>query len=198
MNIIQIAGHLGADAETRFTPGGLKVTTLRVAAKTRRRGKKDQNNQSGGEQGQGQGEEGRGDDDTMWWRVTIWGDRFDKMLPYLKKGSGVIVMGEMHKPELWTNRDGQQQISLELTADIIKFSPFGRSGGDRQEGGGSAGQSYGQPQQSHGNSNYGQQQSNFGVEEFSSGQRNAPFAGGGSLYGQNTKSSNSVEEDPPF
>lgn len=105
MNLVQIAGHLGADAETRFTPSGQKVTNLRVAANSRRNNK----------------------DETVWWRVTIWGDRFDKLLPYLKKGSAVIIVGEMSKPEIYTDKDGNPQVTLNVTAEMIKFSPFGKN-----------------------------------------------------------------------
>lgn len=105
MIIIEIAGHLGADPETRFTSSGQKVTSLRVAVNTRKSGK----------------------EETVWWRVTLWGDRFDKLLPHLKKGSAVIVIGEMNgKPEIYNDREGKPQVSLELTAEIIRFSPFGR------------------------------------------------------------------------
>lgn len=113
MNFIHIAGHLGADPETRFTSTGKKVTTLRVATRTRK----------------GQ------HDDTIWWRVTIWGEQYDKMLPYLKKGSPVIVAGEVQKPEIFTDREGKPQISLDITAVHIQFSPFGKPGsGTAQEG----------------------------------------------------------------
>jgi single-strand DNA-binding protein len=105
MNFINIAGHLGADPETRFTPSGKKVTTLRVATRTRK----------------------GGNDDTIWWRVTIWGDQFDKLLSYLKKGSAIVVFGEVQKPEIFMDREGKPQISLEITASHIQFSPFGKS-----------------------------------------------------------------------
>ncbi len=105
MNFTQVAGHLGADPEARVTPSGQKVTSLRVAVRSRRGGQ----------------------DITTWWKVTIWGDRFDKMIPYLKKGSPIIAMGEMNKPEIYTNKEGQPQVSLELVATDLRFSPFGRS-----------------------------------------------------------------------
>jgi single-strand DNA-binding protein len=63
MNQITIAGHLGADPEVRFTSSGQKVTTLRVAAKARKGSK----------------------DETIWWKVTVWGEQFDKMMTYFKK-----------------------------------------------------------------------------------------------------------------
>lgn len=104
MIIVEIAGFLGADPEERFTATGKRVISLRVATRVRQGGR----------------------DETVWWRVSIWGDRFDKMLPYLKKGSSVIIIGEMGKPDSYVAKDGTTQISLNLTAEIVKFSPFGR------------------------------------------------------------------------
>ena len=110
MNHILIAGHLGADPEVRFTNGGQKVTTLRLACNSRKSGK----------------------EETMWWRVTIWGEQFDRLMPHLKKGSSLIVTGEMSKPEIYTDREGKPQLSLNMTASNIQFSPFGRT--ERTEG----------------------------------------------------------------
>ncbi len=104
MIIVEIAGYLGADPEERFTTTGKRVITLRVATRVRQGGR----------------------DETVWWRVSIWGDRFDKLLSYLKKGSSIIIIGDMGKPEVYVAKDGSTQISLNLTAEIIKFSPFGR------------------------------------------------------------------------
>lgn len=119
MIIVEIAGHLGTDPEVRFTPSGQKVTSFSVATNVRKQGK----------------------DETIWWRVTIWGDRFEKMLPFLKKGSGVIVIGEMSPPRIWKDKEGKDQVQMEVTAEIMKFSPFGKSDRPAQEGSGSA---YGQ------------------------------------------------------
>lgn len=110
MNIVIIAGRLGRDPETRFTQGGQKVTSFSVATSVRRKGQ----------------------EETIWWRVTVWGDRFDKMISYLKKGSAVIVHGEMHLNH-YTDREGKNQTSLEITADNLRFSPFGKP--DAAEGG---------------------------------------------------------------
>ncbi|NGX54144.1 MAG: Single-stranded DNA-binding protein [Chlamydiae bacterium] len=120
MNYVFIAGHLGADAEERFTATGKRVVSLRIACKVRQGGK----------------------DDTIWWRVNIWNDRFDKMIPYLRKGSGVIVIGEMSKPETYVDKEGNTRVSLTLSAESIKFSPFGKPSdrsGQQQEGGASFG-----------------------------------------------------------
>jgi single-strand DNA-binding protein len=109
MNFIHIAGHLGADPEVRFTTTGKKVTNFNVATRSSRKGK-------------------NGEEVTMWWRITIWGDQFDKMVSFLKKGSAVIVHGDLHK-ESFTNREGKQQESFEITASSIEFSPFGKPSG---------------------------------------------------------------------
>ncbi len=108
MNQTTIGGHLGADPEVRFTSSGQKVTTLRVATRARK-------------------------DETIWWKVTLWGDQFDNMIPYLKKGSPVMCTGELNKPEIFTDREGKPQISVSLTAWHIGFSPFGKPQSQNQE-----------------------------------------------------------------
>ncbi|MBA3722885.1 MAG: single-stranded DNA-binding protein [Parachlamydiaceae bacterium] len=104
MFIVQIAGRLGKDPESRFTPSGQKVTTFNVAT-DHRKGKEDV---------------------TVWVRVTVWGDRLDKIISYLKKGSAVIITGRMNPPSSYVNKEGASQFSLEVTAEMIDFSPFGK------------------------------------------------------------------------
>lgn len=104
MNQITIAGHLGADPEVRFTSSNQKVTTLRVASRAKK-------------------------DETIWWKVTVWGEQFDRMIAYLKKGSPVIIVGELNKPEIFTDREGKPQVSMSMTASNILFSPFGKPEG---------------------------------------------------------------------
>jgi single-strand DNA-binding protein len=122
---------LGADPETRVTPSGQKVTTLRIATNIRRGGK----------------------DETIWFRVTMWGDRWDKMIPYLKKGSAVMVVGRLDKPEIYNDKEGRPQISLNVTAEMVEFPPFGRQekpAGQQAP----AGNAYQEPESGYGASNY--------------------------------------------
>ncbi len=105
MNFVFIAGRLGSDPETRFTPSGQKVTNFRFACSSKKGGK----------------------EDTIWWRVTVWGDQYDKMLPYMKKGTALMIQGELSKPQIYNDREGKPQTSLEITATNISFSPFGKS-----------------------------------------------------------------------
>lgn len=124
MNTIIIAGHLGSDPETRFTPGGQKVTNFRLAVNTR----------SGGQ------------DITIWYRVAVWGDRFDNMMPHLKKGSALIVTGELKAPQTYVDREGNTQVSLEVSAEMLKFPNFGRKNEQGEQGGSSTYQNRAAPQ----------------------------------------------------
>lgn len=110
MNFLEVAGFLGADAEERMTTGKSsserkRIIELRIAAKTRKNGK----------------------EETLWWRVTIWDNRFDNMLPYFKKGTALVIFGEMNPPEIYTAKDGSVKVSLSMRPEIIRFSPFGKS-----------------------------------------------------------------------
>ena len=104
MFFVQIAGNLGQDPETRVTPSGQKVINFSVAVK-QRKGK---------------------EEITTWVKVVSWGDRHEKMISFLKKGSAVIVNGKMNAPTIYDGKNGPV-ISLEITAEMIEFSPFGSS-----------------------------------------------------------------------
>ena len=112
MNFLTLMGNLGADPEVRFTSSGQKVTTLRLADNDSRR---------------------TGAKETNWWRVTLWGEKFDGIVSHLKKGSAVIVIGDMEKPQIYTDREGRPQISLNMTAYHVRFPDFMRR--DRREEG---------------------------------------------------------------
>lgn len=157
MNQTTIAGHLGADPEVRFTSSGKKVTNLRVAARVRR---------------------GTKEDITIWWRVTFWSEDFDKIISYMKKGSAVVIVGEMNKPEIFTDREGKPQISMSMTGYNVSFSPFG----GKAEGGQT--ESTGTPAAAPSSS-----EPSFGLNDFAT--HAAPRAGG-SLPG------NFSEDEIPF
>lgn len=104
MNYVHIIGRLGKDPEVRYTSDGKKVTTLVVAS----------NYVKGGQT------------ETIWWRATLWGDRWDKMVPHLTKGKPVMIGGEMRKPETYVDKSGQTQIgSIDIQAEYVKFLPYG-------------------------------------------------------------------------
>lgn len=114
MILITLIGRIGKDPETRVTTTGQKVTTFSLATDISRGANKE----------------------TVWWRITVWGDRFDKMMPYLTKGKSVTVVGTLNKaPETWTGQDGQVRVgSLELTAEMLQFVPLPPREGQPGEG----------------------------------------------------------------
>ena len=109
MQWINIMGRLATDPETRFTANNQKVTSFRMAANRKRAGK----------------------EEATWYKVTIWGDQFDKILAYFKKGSGVIVAGEFMQPEIYMDRDGKPQISLQINAFQLAFMPSTKPAGEK-------------------------------------------------------------------
>jgi len=103
MNTITLCGRLGRDAEKKILDSGQGVLNLTLAINIRKGGK----------------------EETLWWRIAVWGDRFKQMEPYLKKGTALIIVGTMHYPRIYQDQNGINQISLEVTAHNIRFSPFG-------------------------------------------------------------------------
>ena len=97
-----IIGNLGADPEMRYTPNGRPVTQFNVAV-----------NQSTKNQQTGEWIE-----ETDWFRVSVWGDRAERMAESLRKGNKVFVEGRFKTRE-FEGRDGQKRTSLEITADSI-------------------------------------------------------------------------------
>ncbi len=71
MNNSTFAGRLGKDAEVRRTQDGKTVTSFSLAVDEYRGGEKS----------------------TLWVDVSMWGDRFEKLAQYLRKGSSVTVSG---------------------------------------------------------------------------------------------------------
>lgn len=169
MNIVQILGRVGRDPETRFTQSGLKVTTFSVAVHIKKGGQ----------------------EETIWWRVTVWGDRFDKMIQYVKKGSMLVVIGEMNKPNIYNDKEGRPQVGMEVTADIIKFVSTGFPDGRQGQ------------EQSNPNAGYGaapQSQNTASRDPFADfGSTSQPYAGTTQNgTGQLSNSSQQIDDPIPF
>ncbi len=101
---ITLMGNLGNDPEMRYTPSGVPVASFSLAV----------NKTWTGQDGQKQ-------DKTTWFRVTTWRKTAEIVSQYLNKGSKVLVVGELEEARTWTDRDGNQRASLEVTAQTVKF-----------------------------------------------------------------------------
>ena len=93
MNSITIAGQLGKDAETRYS-NDKSFTSFSVA------------------------DSQYGDKPTIWWNCTIFGERGDKLAPYLKKGQAVTVIGAVSERE-YTNKDGQNVKTFDVRVSEV-------------------------------------------------------------------------------
>jgi single-strand DNA-binding protein len=99
---VMIIGNLGSDPEMRYTPNNRAVTQFNVAV-----------NQSTKNQQTGEWVE-----ETDWFRVSVWGDRAERMAEQLRKGNKVFVEGRFRTRQ-FEGRDGQTRTALEITADSI-------------------------------------------------------------------------------
>lgn len=104
MNSISISGNLGKDAETRFMADGKAVVSFSVA--------------------DSQGK----DKPSIWWNCSLFGDRGEKLQPYLMKGQTVTVIGNVTERE-YTNKDGQKVKSMDVRVNDVALQ-----GGKREQG----------------------------------------------------------------
>jgi single-strand DNA-binding protein len=104
-----LVGNLGRDPEMRYTPSGQAVTNLSVATNRRY-------TDSSGEQR----------DETVWFRVSVWGRQAEACHQYLQKGRQVLVEGrlvadENGNPRTFTRNDGSSGASFEVNAQTVRF-----------------------------------------------------------------------------
>jgi len=103
MQKITLIGHLGSAPEMRFTPQGKAVANFPVAV----------NNYN---------------DQTQWFRITVWEEKAENCREYLQKGSQVYIEGrldfdpETGGPKTYlSKKDGQTRASFEITAFTVEF-----------------------------------------------------------------------------
>ncbi|MCC6455684.1 MAG: single-stranded DNA-binding protein [Caldilineaceae bacterium] len=101
---ITLVGNLGRDPEMRYTPNGVPVASFSVATSKRY-----------------QSQDGQWQDKTIWFRVTTWRKTAETASQYLTKGSRVLIVGELEEPRTYVDKDGNTQVSLEVTAQTLRF-----------------------------------------------------------------------------
>jgi single-strand DNA-binding protein len=115
VNKVILLGHLGRDAETKFTPGGAAVTRFSVA--TNRRWKDSQS--------------GEWKEETDWTNIVLW--RSENLTTYLTKGKQVYVEGRI-QTRSYDDKDGKKVYATEVVADDVIL--LGSQGGSGGSGGG--------------------------------------------------------------
>ncbi|MFN2273941.1 MAG: single-stranded DNA-binding protein [Anaerolineales bacterium] len=106
---IIVVGNLGRDPEMRYTPSGQAVTNLSVATSRKY-------TDSSGELR----------DETIWFRVSVWGRQAETVNQYLRKGRQVLIEGrlvpdENGNPRIWNRQDGSPAASFEISAQTVRF-----------------------------------------------------------------------------
>lgn len=122
---VVIIGNLTRDPEMRYTSGGTAVTNLNVAT----RNSIPKTNTPECPDGWKDGYQGKTWEQTIFWRVTVWGAQAEAANQFLSKGRQVYIEGTMNgtgtdgvlNPRVWQGNDGVSRASFEVTARTLKF-----------------------------------------------------------------------------
>lgn len=111
MNNVTVFGRLGRDCEVKEINGQqvLELSVCQCQYKSER--------ESG--------------ENPVWWKVTFWNHRYNNILQHLKKGTPVIVSGEMPFPDCYQNKTEGWTVGLKIRGTDLRFNPFG--GGKAEE-----------------------------------------------------------------
>jgi len=100
MNLITIIGNCCRDPEAKILDNGTKITTINLASNIYK----------------------KGENITMFFRVSIFGNQYDKFIEYVKKGSSLVVTGQLQEVRTYEAKDGSHKASLDVIANSISFN----------------------------------------------------------------------------
>lgn len=149
INKVILVGNLGNDPDTKYTQGGMAVTTISLATTSVRKDR-----------------DGNTQERTEWHRVKMFGKLGEIAAEYLRKGSQVYIEGSI-RYDKYTGQDGVEKYSTDIIADEMQML------GGRGDGGGGGQRS----QRSEGGEGYGGGQRGGG--SYGGGQRQGGGYGGG-------------------
>jgi single-strand DNA-binding protein len=113
VNKVILVGNLGNDPETRYTQGGMAITTISLATTSVRKDK-----------------DGNTQEKTEWHRVKLFGKLGEIAGEYLVKGRQVYIEGRIEYGSY--EKDGVKHYTTDIIADEMQML----GGGQREEGGG--------------------------------------------------------------
>jgi single-strand DNA-binding protein len=115
-----IVGNLGRGPEMRYTPEGQPVTEFSVAVNR-----------------QYTNRAGETVKDVVWFKITAWGKQAEVCNQYLRKGSKVLVEGNLvydrntGGPRAWSDKNtGDAKSAFELKAMEVRFLDSKNNGGE--------------------------------------------------------------------
>jgi single-strand DNA-binding protein len=112
-NNCTFSGNLGRDPDIRYFEDGKLVANFSIAVEGRKKG------------------------DTLWMTVKVWNKPAQVIADYVKKGSKIIVSGELQE-ETWT-KDGVEKSRMVLNCQNFTLLDSKKEGGGAPGSGGSGG-----------------------------------------------------------
>lgn len=117
VNKVILVGNLGNDPETKYTQGGMAITTLSLATTSVRKDK-----------------DGQTIEKTEWHRVKCFGKLGEIAEKYLQKGRQVYIEGSI-RYDKFTGNDGVEKYFTDIVADEMQMlGSGGGAGGGGGEG----------------------------------------------------------------
>lgn len=114
MNRVILIGHVGADAELKFSPGGQAICRFRLAT-TEKWGSGDQRQER-----------------TEWHTVVGFGKMAENTHKYILRGGKMAVEGRIQSRE-WEDKDGGKRTSFEVIAENWELLGDARGGGQQRQ-----------------------------------------------------------------
>ena len=114
-NKATVAGHLGADPEIQYTPGGAAVLNLSLASNEKWKDK-----------------EGNLQEHTEWHKIVCWNKLAETCAQYLHKGDPVMFEGKL-KTDKWQDKDGNDRYTTKIVAREMMFMGRGKDGGSNSD-----------------------------------------------------------------
>lgn len=101
LNRVELIGHLGKDADVRFTPAGVSVAQFSIATSYRWKPK----------------DSDQWQEKTDWHRCVLW--RSENLANYLKKGKQVYVSGRLQTRDYEDNAGVKRYVTEIVCEDVI-------------------------------------------------------------------------------
>lgn len=117
-NSVSLIGNVGGDPETRVTTSGTRITSFSLATSQRW---KDKNT-------------GERKEKTEWHRIVCFNGVGKSVEAIVIKGQKVAVDGSLRNQK-WTDKDGVERYSYDITADSVIFLSQGRQRPQSETGG---------------------------------------------------------------
>lgn len=113
VNRVILVGHLGRNAEMKYTPGGAAVSKFSLATSetwTDKSGQKQEH--------------------TEWHNVDLWGKQAESLADYLVRGKQLYVEGRLQTDE-YTDKDGVKRKATKVRCDRVVLLGGGGNGASR-------------------------------------------------------------------